>query len=723
MLARMLRLAAVCGAVCCLAAHVLRAQQPVVTASVRVRQDTLPIAGALVRSGTARVMSDTLGIARVRVASGYDTLLVMKIGFRPESVFVAILGDTTIDVRLIAQAAAVAPIFVTSTRTEHRIEQEPLRIEVLGGDDVSEKTEMRPAEATSLLSELSGVRVQSRSPLGAANVRIQGLPGRYTAVLQDGLPLYGSQASSFTLVDVVPLDLRQAEVIKGASSALYGPQALGGVVNLISRRPPDTSTVLVNQSAPSSTDLMTFAARPVTSTLSGTLLAGVHQQRAGDRDDDSWTDVPGFRRIEARPRLFWNDSAGHSAMLTVGAYDERRSAGGIVRPTNVASPLVIPDSLDTRHVDAGVTSGWQFSRASSLAARFSFTDESRDRQYGTTGEDNSRRSAFGELSATRTSTRNVLVGGVAASRDSYSFSEAQRLDGAYTTGALFIQETYTPFPAVSGTLNGRCDRSNVYGTICSPRLSVLATTGATWSTRLSGGSGWFAPTPVTDETETFTFSRVFVPRPLIAERGSSLSLDVTGTKGPMQVNGTLFRNRVHDPLGIQRVLGDTTGSVNLVNAPGPLTTHGGELFAVYNAEPVVATAYYAVTRSREVSAENGRPRELPLTPRQTAGLDFALEEDESGAYGAIEIFYTGRQALEDNPYATVSRPYTTIGLLFAKAFGRAKVFLNGENLTNVRLTNYQPLVRPTVGEGGRWTVDPWAPLEGRRVNLGVEWLW
>ncbi len=692
-------------------------------ATFHIRQDTVPIARARVRSRAARTVSDSVGIARLRLPAGYDTLVISKIGFRPESIYIAarMNGDTTIDVSLVAQAAQVAPIIVTSTRTERRLEQEPLRVEVLGGDDVGEKSEMRPAEATTLLSEMSGVREESRSPLGATNVRLQGLPGRYTAILQDGLPLYGAQASGFTLVDVVPLDLRQAEVIKGASSALYGPQALGGVVNLISRRPPDTSQVLLNQSAPSSTDLMAFAARELTSSLSGTLLAGAHRQQPLDRDGDGWTEVPGFRRIEARPRLFWNDSAGRSAMITLGAYRERRSAGGVVRQSGTSSLLAIPDSLETTHFDGGLTGAWRLARATSLTLRSSFSDESRRHQFSASLEHQSHRSAFGELSATHTGAHDVLVAGAAASHDAYDFAETALLDATYTTTGVFVQETYTPIAAISGTLNGRCDRSGVYGTICSPRLSLLATTGGTWSARLSGGSGWFAPTPLTDETETFDLSRVFVPRPLIAERGSSLSLDVTGTRGPVQVNGTVFDNRVRDPLGIQPIAADTTGAVNLLNTPGSLTTHGGELFAVYNAEPVVATAYYALTRSRDVSPESGLPRELPLTPRQSAGLDFALDDDESGAYGAIEIFYTGRQALEDDPYATISRPFTTIGLLFGKAFGRATIFLNGENLTSVRLTNYEPLVRPVVGEGGRWTVDAWAPLAGRRVNLGVRW--
>ncbi|HWH50491.1 MAG TPA: TonB-dependent receptor, partial [Gemmatimonadaceae bacterium] len=356
-------------------------------------------------------------------------------------------------------------------------------------------------------------------------------------------------------------------------------------------------------------------------------------------------------------------------------------------------------------------------------SRLAWSDESQRRPFGQAVNGDTRRTLYGELSANQTTTHHALVAGVALAQNRYAVDQLARLDGTNSISGLFVQDTYAPVAPLSGTINGRCDWSNRFGAICSPRLSLLATTGAVWSARLSGGTGWFAPLALTDETETFDLARVFVPRSLIAERGSSLSLDITATRGPLQVNGTLFQNHVKDPVGIQPIAGDTTGAVNVVNALGPLATHGGELFAVYNAEPVVATAYYAVTRSREVSAETGRTRELPLTPRETAGLDFALEEDESGAYGAIEIFYTGRQALEDDPYATISRPFTTLGLLFAKQVGRATLFLNGENLTDVRLTNYQPLVRQRIGEGGSWTVDPWAPLEGRRVNAGLKWRW
>ena len=725
--------AAVCAALL-LATHAagIVAQEPTVRVAVRVSADTLSVANALVRAGVVSGRTDERGEAILTIARGPASVVVSKIGFLPDSLSFDARNDTTLLVRLVEQPVSVAPVFVTSTRVERRIEEEPLRIEVLTGDDVGEKSEMRPADARTLLSEMSGVRMQTLSPLGATNVRIQGLPGRYTAVLTDGLPLFGGQPSGFTLVEVVPLDLRQAEVIKGAASALYGSQALAGVVDLISRRPPDTSQVLVNESTPQSTDVMGFLARSLGGATSLTALGGIHGQASRDDDRDGWNEVPGFRRVELRPRLFFDDSAGHSLMVTAGGLAEGRASGTSNRlGIGTGAPFAqgagprepFADSVATRHGDVGAVGQWHLAPTLTLNARTSATDETRRHRFGAAVEDDARHTLFGELSATHARERNVAVAGVAWLRDSYTNRPVARFDAMYSTPGVFAQDTYTPVHALSGTVNGRCDWSNVYGNICTPRVSVLVRANTDISARVSAGAGWYAPRPLTDQTETFGLSRVFVPEPLAAEHARTSSVDVTWTHGPVQVNGTLFDNQVANAVGLRRVAGDTTGAVNLVNAAGPLRARGGELFAVFDQEPFIVTAYYAATRSREVSTESGARREVPLTPRETAGIDFAADDDESGAYAAMEVFYTGRQSLEDNPYATISRPYTTIGVLLSKRWARTTVFLNGENLSNVRLTKYQPLLRPRVGEGGAWTVEPWAPLEGRRVNLGVKWAW
>ena len=679
-----------------------------------------PAAGVVVSSGALATLTDASGDATLRVPAGLAVVHARRIGLAPDSVRVDLREgtDTTIALFLHEQAASIAPIVVSSTRTERRVEEEPLRVEVLAGEDVGEKTQMRPADLRLLLTEMSGVRVQATSPaLGGALVRIQGMRGRYTQILTDGLPLYGAQPGSFGLLQIPPLDLRQAEVIKGAASALYGPGALGGVLDLISRKPPDSSEALINQTARGGSDLVVFGARPLTPHTGLTILGGAHLQRPSDVDRDGWSDIPGFRRVEVRPRFFATDSSGRALMVTAGAFAENRGGGTIS-----GSPLAaFPESLATRHADAGATFRTRLTGTVTLAARVAGNVQERARRFGSQREREQSATAFAEATGTVASGSNTLLLGVAEQYERYRNSAAARFNENRSTPAVFAQHTYTPNAWLATQVNGRCDASSAYGTICTPRLSVLAHSGSLLSVRVSGGAGWAAPQALTEETEVFGLSRVVGPLQVAAERARTVSVDVSSAHGPLELSGTLFSSRVKDPLGVRGLAGDTTGRVELVNAAGPARVHGAEVFAVYSEEPVIVTAYYAATRTRETSPETGLVRESPYVPRQTAGLDVAFEEDETGTRVGAEAFYTGRQALSENPYRAVSMPFTTIGLLASQQLGRADVYLNVDNLTNVRQSHFDPLLRPAAGEGGRLTVDEWAPLEGRTINAGVRW--
>jgi outer membrane cobalamin receptor len=120
-------------------------------------------------------------------------------------------------------------ITVQATRSRRRLQDEPIRVEVINQEEIEEQLLMRPGNISMLLAETGALRVQVTSPgLGSANIRVQGMRGRYTQLLADGLPLYGRQASSLGLLQVPRSDLVRVEIIKGASSAHYGGQALGG---------------------------------------------------------------------------------------------------------------------------------------------------------------------------------------------------------------------------------------------------------------------------------------------------------------------------------------------------------------------------------------------------------------------------------------------------------------------------------------------------------------
>ena len=77
------------------------------------------------------------------------------------------------------------------------------------------------------------------------------------------------------------------------------------------------------------------------------------------------------------------------------------------------------------------------------------------------------------------------------------------------------------------------------------------------------------------------------------------------------------------------------------------------------------------------------------------------------------------QRVEENPFRATTKPYVIVGVLAERQFGRIRLFINGENLSGVRQTRFDPLIRPSQAADGRWTVDSWAPLDGRNVNGGL----
>jgi iron complex outermembrane receptor protein len=234
--------------------------------------------------------------------------------------------------------------------------------------------------------------------------------------------------------------------------------------------------------------------------------------------------------------------------------------------------------------------------------------------------------------------------------------------------------------------------------------------GANWNSRLSFGSGFFAPTPLTEESEAAGLTRLKIDGPLRAERGRSASWDVTRTVGSLTVTGTLFRYNLTNPAVVER------STYTLSSLKDDTIINGAEAIATIRHEPFSVTGTYTYVRSLEgVGIDRG---DVPLTPRHGAGLVAMWERADRGRIG-IECYFTGRQRLEDNPYRTESAAYVLFGGLVERRIGRLRVFVNAENLANVRQTNWSPLLRPTRATDGRWTVDSWAPLDGRVINGGV----
>src|SRR5436190_15180682 len=249
---------------------------------VDVRTAGRAVDGADVRAEAQETRTDVQGRARLSLPPGTWSVTDSAEAFHNATINVRIDAgqETHVEVELTPRITSEERVIVTAARTERRLEDQPVRIEVIDRDDIEEKALMTPGSVAMLLGETTGLRVQTTAPsLGAANVRIQGLRGHYSQLLADGLPLYGAQGDSFSLLQVPPLDLAQVEVIKGVASALYGASALGGVVNLVSRRPHENERqLLVNATSQTGRDVAAWFAKTPSGAWSWTLLGSFNGQ-------------------------------------------------------------------------------------------------------------------------------------------------------------------------------------------------------------------------------------------------------------------------------------------------------------------------------------------------------------------------------------------------------------------------------------------------------------
>jgi outer membrane receptor for ferrienterochelin and colicins len=616
----------------------------------------------------------------------------------------------------------IETIQVRASRLGRIVTKSATRTEIINGEEIQEKALMRPGNISMLVAETGGVRVQTTSPaLGSANIRLQGLYGRYTQLLSDGLPLYGGQTASIGLLQIPPTDLANVEIIKGSASSLYGGSALGGVINLISRTPTDEyeGEVLVNLTSKDGQDITSYFASPLTNGLSASVTAGVHHQAKQDLDNDGWLDMAGYQRGSVRPRLYWSDNDGANLYLTVGAMSEQRNGGTL-------ATAVLPDgngfaiTQDTKRSDIGFIYDQALGQDINVNVRGSAMDQDHNHQFGSVFENDSHQSYLIESSLSGYSDKTAWLVGAALQTERFDSDTFSEFNYSYKVPGLFSQLDYDASDDISMSFSARTDWHSEYGTQVSPRISLLYSP-ENWTIRGAYGQGYFAPSPFIEDIDEVGLSRLAPLENLQEERASTASLDVSYVLGSLETSMTLFASNIDNVTELNLIEGADEVSekqVRIVNAIGESEIRGAELLLRYRWQDIKFTGSYLYTdASKEALSGFGR-QPLALTPEHSAGLVIMWEEHGSHLLG-FEAYYTGTQELENNPYRNRSEAYWHLGLLGQITIGKVSYFVNAENLLNVRQTENESLLLPQQAPSGRWTTNIWSRNDGFTVNAGL----
>ena len=479
-----------------LAASALGAQPPAAAPLVVLVADDAgrPVAQAslLEADGDLLARTDATGVARLRrSAGGATTLRLRAVGHAPLERIVAAERDT---VRLVLRPLPLAldQIVVTAARREQRLADAVVTTEVVSRGDI-ERT--GASDLASVLVEQTGVQLQGGHPTGAG-LMLQGIGAERVLVLLDGQPLVGRIAGNFDLSRLPTAMIERVEVVKGPQSTLYGSEAMGGVINVVTRATPDLGwrgAASVTGGTEGRRDLAASAgaARGPWSASADLGLRQVHRAPGRAGTTGALAD-----RADGAAKLRWSDGADRWVEASALVLDERQrwSSAGLY------------DFADNRQLGArlsagvGVADGHRLTPTLHLSEFDHLARTSRTAQpVAGTGDRQVQRLVEGELLYAGRVRGAAIDAGVELRQESISSSDGRILaeDGRAGDRTLRAVE---PFAQVelggdrwSVVPGARLTWNEQWGTNLAPRLSARWRAGDALTLRLSAGRGFRAP--------------------------------------------------------------------------------------------------------------------------------------------------------------------------------------------------------------------------------------
>jgi len=668
--------------------------------------------------------SNDSGVVIVNIPdAGTDTFSIMYLGYDTITIAVTLPDAAWHEVDLSAGEGELEEVtIVSSTRTNERIENAPIKVEVLGKEEMEEENTIKPANIVGIIGDVSGVQIQQSSAVsGNTNVRIQGLNGQYTQILRDGMPLYEGFSGGFGVLQIPPLDLQQVELIKGSASTLYGGGAIAGLINLISKKPTETQEAVftVNATTLQEEDVNAYFAKR-SKWFGYTFFAGYTHQNAVDVNGDGFSDVPDLSTVTIHPRLFfYPDSKTMLAIGYNGTFERR--LGGDMQVLDGH-----PDSLHQyyeKDITQRHTGELIFERSLpglvKLTVKGSVSSFNRDIETNIDDIKGNEVNYYAEASVFIPQKNNSIVAGVNTTGDNFKKlpgSDSIALNDFYNNAVgAFAQ--YTVHLQSQTTVEGglRADHTMSYGNFILPRLALFHRFNDTWATRAGVGLGYKTPNPL--EVQLIDYPEQDLqplPSNIKAERSAGYNLEGNYKKEIDEgvnvfVNHAFFLTQITSPVIATQLAND---EVFFSNADKPITTMGFDTYLKLTIKSLELYAGYTYTDAeRKYLSQN---QFMPLTPRNKVAFT-ALKAFGKKWRASLEGSYVG---VEYRDGYINTQPYFLTSLMIERKFGKmVTIVVNGENLLDYRQTKYEQIYTGTITDP---TFKPlWAPIDGRVINLSV----
>jgi iron complex outermembrane receptor protein/outer membrane receptor for ferrienterochelin and colicins len=691
-------------------------------------ESKIPVPSSILIKGTSTgFTTDTSGLANISFPlKGNYILITSAVGFEEKQTKITIpyIYDTLF-IELENGEHEMEEVIVQSTRTSRTIANVPTRVETIEFEEIDEKNNMRPGNVAMLLHESTGIKVQQTSATsGNANIRIQGLDGRYTQLLKDGFASFGNFSSGLSVLEIPPLDLKQVEIIKGPASPLFGGGAIAGVINFISKTPekkPEYSFI-VNHSNIAQSNVGGFISERGNK-AGYTLLALYNRQKAYDADKDDFTEIPQSREFTIHPKLFIYPDERTTLIIGNSLTSGKRTGGDIqvIEHKADASHQYFEKNKTLRNIST-IELDIKRSASKRFTAKQSFSIFDRSitiPAYTFQGIDYN---SYTDVSYVANADHHALVLGGNLIYNNFREKGGSKRDNVSKTAGVFAQHTWDAPGNIKLESGLRVDVSNYKNDVFSkteifvlPRISLLVKYNSQLSSRIGGGMGYKTPTLFTEETETIQYRNVAQLENVRSERSYGGTADVNfrthfGSDVSFSLNHMFFYTWINDPLVLEN---NAVGNFRFVNASKPVQSAGFETNVkfIYKENFKLFLGYTFTDAEAKYLVGN---KFLPLVPRSK--LNTALIYEKEGVIKlGLEGYFTGRQYLSDG---THTPSFSEFGFMAEKIFKQFSLYINFENFTDTRQGKYKNVVN---GSHLNPTFDEiWTHAEGFVVNGGIK---
>ncbi|RYZ54679.1 MAG: TonB-dependent receptor [Sphingobacteriales bacterium] len=700
-------------------------------AVIKDAEKNTPLPGATVKVLNSEIAAaaDQNGLATLNnIPSGKQVIQYSFVGFKTRTDTLTFpLTQTAPKEILMGEAGEeheeLEEVTISATRSSRTIANIPTRVEVIAGEELDEKGNMKPGDIRMLLAESTGIQTQQTSATsGNSAIRIQGLDGKYTQIIRDGFPLYSGFSGGLGLLQVAPLDLQQVEVIKGSSSTLYGGGAIAGLVNLVSKKPTEERQLnfLLNGTSALGLDASGFYGQKFDK-VGVTVYAAYNKGTAYDPSDIGLTAIPKFDRFTLNPKLYLYFNQATTLSAGINATTEKRIGGDLeyVEGNGSAAHSYFEQNKTGRY-SSQVELDHRLSESDKLVFRNSVSYY--DRSIGLPNYlfSGVQVSSYSEANYSRSGEKADWVFGLNLLTD--NFKEDNNGTTAlrsynYNTIGTFAQNTWNLSEKFSIESGVRGDYHNEYGFFFLPKASGLWKINEHFSTRLGGGLGYKAPTVFTEDAERIQFRNV-LPLDVAntkAERSYGANYDVNyrtalfDGEGSFSVNQMFFYTRINNPILLTAATG---GNLAYVQPSGNLDTKGMETNAkiTYGDFKLFIGYTLADVNQRTGSASST----YPLVSKHRLNNVLMYEIEDKWKIGA-EAYYFSQQKLNDG---AMGKSYWTAGLMAEKIWERFSIFVNFENFTDTRQTKFDSIYTGSITSPV--FRDIYAPVDGFVINGGLK---